>query len=110
MTRPSFLLRMAGALLCLVSVAAGVRTAFALEDQKIVGIVVRFDIASDRKSAVATVKDLRKEKEVKLYITNELVIDKLRNGKIAEGAEVRAKYESRDGRNHCSYFRKVSGE
>jgi hypothetical protein len=110
MTRPARLLRAAGLALCLALAAAGLRDASALEDQKLVGIVVRFDVASDGKSAVATVKDARKDKEVKLFITNELVIDKLRNGKIAEGAEVRAKYETRDGKNHCSYFRKVGGE
>jgi hypothetical protein len=97
-------------LLAVALLMGAVRTVSALEDQKIVGVVVRFDIASDGKSVEATVKDLRKDKEIKLHVTNELVIDKFRYGKLAAGAEVRAKYEFRDGKNYCSYFRKVSGE
>ncbi|HEY3490590.1 MAG TPA: hypothetical protein VGK27_10795 [Candidatus Deferrimicrobiaceae bacterium] len=106
----SFQSPLACALLSVALLLGGVRTVSALEDQKIVGVVVRFDIASDGKSVEATVKDLRKDKEIKLHVTNELVIDKFRYGKLAAGAEIRAKYEFRDGKNYCSYFRKVSGE
>jgi hypothetical protein len=103
-------LSIVAAMLAVAILLGGSPRAFALEDQKLVGVIVRFDIASDGKSVEATVKDMRKDKEIKLFITNELVIDKFRYGKLAPGAEVRAKYETKDGKNHCSYFRKVGGE
>jgi hypothetical protein len=108
--KSSFQSPMACALLAVVLILSCGRVASALEDQKVVGVIVRFSIASDGKSVEATLKDIRKDKEIKLHVTNELVIDKFRYGKLAAGAEVRAKYEFRDGKNYCSYFRKVSGE
>jgi len=88
----------------------GVTRVFALEDQKLIGTITSYKIAPDERSAYATLKSLRGDKEVTLYVTNELVIEKFRKGKLDVGAEIRAKFEVRDGKNHCTYFRKVAGE
>jgi hypothetical protein len=88
----------------------GATRVFALEDQKMVGTITWIKIAPDEKSAYTTLKSIRGDKEVTLYVTNELVIDKFKNRKLDVGVEVRAKFEVRDAKNHCTYLRKVAGE
>ncbi len=93
-----------------VGLLLGATRVFALEDQKMIGVITRIKIASDEKSANATLKSTRGDKEVTLHVTNELVIDKFKNRKLDVGVEVRAKFEVRDGKNHCTYIRNVAGE
>jgi len=89
--------------------AEGSRPAAEAEVGKLVGSVVRIDMAEDGKSAVAVLKDSKSEEEVEIFVDDQLTLDKFKDKRISAGDEIRCKYEVKDGRKHSTYFRKVGG-
>ncbi len=98
------------AIFLVTALAAVLCPAFADGEQRMIGNLLKIVTASDGKSAEVTLKDIKTGKEVRLLVTNELVLDKFKYGKTAVGDQIRAKYEDTDGKNKCTYFKKVAGE
>jgi len=91
-----------------VSTLAFVRTASA-EDVKMVGSISKIELAADKKSATAVLKDSKSGEEVTIIITDELTIDKFLDKRIVEGDEIRCKFEKVDGKNNSKIFKKTAG-
>lgn len=80
------------------------------EEIKMVGVITQIDCPTkDAKSATVTLKDKKTEKLVTIIVNDELTLDKFKDHRIVEGDEIRCKYESKDGKNISSYFRKTAG-
>ena len=100
-----------GIAICVMALFLPVSTRLlAGDEQRMIGNLTKISPASDGKSAEATLKDIKTSKEVILYVTNELVLDKFKYGKTVVGDQIRAKYERVNGKNRCTYFKKVAGE
>jgi hypothetical protein len=80
------------------------------DEIKMVGVITRIDISGpDAKTATATLKDNKTEKEIVITVNDELTLDKFKDHRIVEGDEIRCKYEVKDGKNVSNYFRKTAG-
>jgi hypothetical protein len=80
------------------------------EEVKMVGVVTKIEISGkDAKTATATLKDTKTEKEVEITVNDDLTLDKFKDHRIVEGDEIRCKYEVKDGKNFSTYFRKTAG-
>lgn len=87
----------------------GSRPAAEVEVGKLVGSVVRIDMAEDEKSAIAVLKDSKSGEEVEIFVDDQLTLEKFKDKRISVGDEIRCKYEIKDGKKHSTYFRKVGG-
>jgi len=94
--------------LMVVSTLAFVQTASA-EDVKMVGSISKIEIAADKKSATAVLKDSKSGEEVTILVTDELTLDKFMDKRIVEGDEIRCKFEKADGKNTSKMFKKTAG-
>ena len=80
------------------------------EEFKMVGIVTKISISGkDAKTASATLKDNKTEKQVVITVNDELTLDKFKDHRIVEGDEIRCKYEVVGGKNVSKLFRKTAG-
>jgi len=91
-----------------VSALAFVRTASA-EEVKMVGAISNIELAADGNSAAAVLKDNKTGESVKIIISDELTLDKLKDKRIVEGDEIRCKFEKVDGKNKSKMFKKTAG-
>ena len=91
-----------------VSTLAFVRTASA-EEVKMVGSISKIEMAADGNSAAAVLKDNKTGESVKIIISDELTLDKLKDKRIVEGDEIRCKFEKVDGKNNSKMFKKTAG-
>ena len=85
-----------------------VQTASA-EDVKMVGTIVKIEMAADGNSAVTVLKDNKTGEEVTIVVNDELTLDKFKDKRIVEGVEIRTKYEKTDGKNVSKMFKKTAG-
>jgi predicted O-methyltransferase YrrM len=83
----------------------------ALADEvKLTGVITKIEIAGkDAKVATVTLKDNKTEESVVITVTDDLTLDKFKDHRIAEGDEIRCKYEVIDGNNVSKLFRKTAG-
>jgi hypothetical protein len=95
-------------ILTLVSVISFSRLAQA-DDLKMVGTISKIEIAADKKSATAVLKDSKSGEEVTILVTDELTLDKFNDKRIVEGDEIRCKFEKVDGKNNSKMFKKTAG-
>jgi hypothetical protein len=80
------------------------------EETKFIGIITRIDCAGrDAKTATVLLKDNKTEEPVTIFVNDELTLDKLKDHRIVEGDEIRCKYQTKDGKNVSTYFRKTAG-
>ncbi len=92
-----------------LSFAAFSRVASA-DEIKMVGVITKIDIAGkDAKTATVILKDNKTEQLVTIIVNDDLTLDKFKDHRIVEGDEIRCKYESKDGKNISTYFRKTAG-
>jgi hypothetical protein len=91
-----------------VSTLAFVQNANA-EDVKMVGSISKIELAADKKSATAVLKDSKSGEDVIIIITDELTLDKFMDKRIVEGDEIRCKFEKIDGKNNSKMFKKTAG-
>lgn len=77
-------------------------------DVTVVGPLVRIQLAADGKSALATLKD-NAGQEVTVTITDELTLDKLKDKRIVEGDEIRARFGKQESGNSSKSFKKTAG-
>src|SRR5579859_8127003 len=76
-------------------------------ETKVVGPVVKIEMAADSKSAVATLRV--KGQMVPIDVTDELTLNKFRIKKIQPGDEIRCIYSNGSGKNLSKTFRKTAG-
>jgi len=80
------------------------------DEIKMVGVITKIEIGGkDAKTATATLKDNKTEAEIAITVNDELTLDKFKDHRIAEGDEIRCKYEVNDGKNVSKLFRKTAG-
>jgi hypothetical protein len=91
-----------------VSTLAFVQNANA-EDVKMIGSISKIELAADKKSATAVLKDSKSGEEVIIIVTDELTLDKFMDKRIVEGDEIRCKFEKVDGKNNSKMFKKTAG-
>jgi len=99
----SLLFALAAAALCVPGVASA-------DEIKMVGVITKIDIAGkEAKTATVILKDNKTEQPVTIVVTDDLTLDKFKDHRIVEGDEIRCKYETKDGKNVSTYFRKTAG-
>jgi hypothetical protein len=79
-------------------------------ETKMIGVITKIDIAGkDAKTATVVLKDNKTEESVTVIVNDDLTLDKFKDHRIVEGDEIRCKYETQDGKNVSTYFRKTAG-
>src|SRR5690348_12620988 len=68
------------------------------DETKMVGVVSKIELATDGKSATATLKDNKTGESVQILVTDELTLDKFKDHRIVEGDEIRCKFEVVNGK------------
>jgi hypothetical protein len=106
--------RAAATLLVVLRMALGILAlggGVALADEvKMVGVITQIEISGpDAKTATATLKDNKSEKEVQITVHDQLTLDKFKDHRIVEGDEIKCRYEVKGGKNVSTYFRKAAG-
>ena len=97
------------ATLIALAVVSFSRVAYA-DEIKMIGVITKIDIAGkDAKTATVVLKDKKTEKLVTIIVIDEMTLDKFKDHRIVEGDEIRCKYETKDGKNVSTYFRKTAG-
>lgn len=76
-------------------------------ETKVVGPLVKIEMAADSKSAVATLRV--KGQMVPIEVEDELTLNKFRIKKIQPGDEIRCIYSNTSGKNLSKTFRKTAG-
>lgn len=101
--------RSLGALLVLLLALFALAAPAQSEEQKMIGVVAKVEVAAGGRSATATVTDNKTGADVKVLVTDDLTLEKFKDKRIVEGDEVRVKFEVKDGANTSTYFRKTAG-
>ena len=94
--------------LCATVLAFSAATALAA-DVKMVGVVEKIQLASDGKSAKATLKDNKSGNSVVLSISDDETLEKFKDKRIQVGDEIRARFDDAGGNNQSKSFRKTAG-
>lgn len=94
------------ALALVAAVALGAATP-ARAEEKLLGTVT--GIAVQPSGAVATLKDARSGRLVEITVTDDVTLEKFKDKRISVGDEIKCKYETREGRNQATYFKKAAG-
>ncbi|MCX7769741.1 MAG: hypothetical protein N2202_01505 [Proteobacteria bacterium] len=89
--------------------ALNVSSVRAEEAKKIVGEVVKIELATDGKSAVVGIKDNKTQNVIEVYVYDDETLDKFKSYKIREGDEVRCRYEVKDGKNVSKSLLRTAG-
>ncbi|GEJ56013.1 hypothetical protein [Anaeromyxobacter diazotrophicus] len=80
------------------------------DEIKMVGVITHIEISGkDAKTATATLKDNKSEKQVDITVNDSLTLDKFKDHRIVEGDEIKCRYEVKGGKNVSAYFRKTAG-
>jgi hypothetical protein len=98
----------------LVSVAAvavllGLASPARAEEVKMTGVVTKLDVAADKKSAVAVLKDNDTAALVPITVTDDVTLGKFERSVIQVGDEIKAKYEKKGKKNVSKSFKKAAG-
>ena len=83
--------------------------ATALAEEKLLGTVTRIEVAKDKKSAVATLKDSKTAAAIDITVVDDVTLKKLDDHRIGTGDEIKCKYEKKDGKNLATFFKKAGG-
>ena len=97
------------AALFLTTLTTGFVGTASAEEVKMVGTISAIELATDGKSAVATLKDTKSGEPVSIIITDEETLDKFKDKRIVEGDEIRTKYDKQGGKNVSKMFKKSAG-
>ena len=105
--------RMVSIILLVAIVAVGLASfsGVACADEiKMVGVITMIDCPNkDSKSATVVLKDNKTENLITIVVNDEMTLDKFKDHRIAEGDEIRCKYETKAGKNFSTYFKKTAG-
>jgi hypothetical protein len=104
-----FVALMALTTIMMLTIISTGRPAFA-DETKFIGVITKIDIAGkDAKTATVVLKDNKTEQPITVVVNDDLTLDKFKDHRIVEGDEIRCKYETKDGKNLSTYFRKTAG-
>jgi hypothetical protein len=78
-------------------------------EEKMTGVVTQIDVAKDRKSAVAILKDGETAALVPITVTDDVTLKKFEGSVIQVGDEVKARYEKKGKKNQATSFKKAGG-
>jgi co-chaperonin GroES (HSP10) len=78
-------------------------------EEKLLGTVTKIDVAKDKKSAVATLKDSKTAAPIDISVGDDVTLKKFDDHRIGIGDEIKCKYEKKDGRNVATFFKKAGG-
>lgn len=82
----------------------------AMAETKMIGNVEKIDYdGPNATTATVILKDTKTEVEVTIIVNDELTLDKFKDHRIQLGDEIRCKYETVNGQNVSTYFRKTAG-
>lgn len=81
----------------------------ALAEEKLLGAVTKLDVAKDKKSAVAVLKDSKTAAEVPITVVDDVTLRKFERGVIGVGDEIKCRYEKKGKKNVATYFKKAAG-
>jgi hypothetical protein len=76
-------------------------------EKKVVGILIKVDVAEDGASAVATLKS--KGKKIEIRIVDQETLKKFEIKKIKLGDEIRCEYDEKDGVRSSVSFKRTAG-
>lgn len=79
----------------------------ALAEEKMLGTVTK--IEPNGQGAVATLKDSKSGGAVDVTVTDDVTLAKFKDKRISVGDEIKCKYETKDGKNLATYFKKAAG-
>jgi hypothetical protein len=94
------------ALAALAAAVLGLATP-ARAEEKMLGTVSQ--LAVQDASAVATLKDAKSGQSVAIEVSDKVTLDKFKDKRIVVGDEIKCKYETKDGKNVATYFKKAAG-
>lgn len=97
--------------------AAALAVAFALAaasparaaEAKMTGVVEKLDVAPDKKSAVAVLKDSNTAALVPITVVDVVTLQKFERSVIGVGDEIKCKYEKKGKKNVALSFKKAGG-
>ncbi len=78
-------------------------------EEKMLGTVTKIQVAADKKSAVATLKDSKSGSSVDIFVADDVTLKKFDDHRIGNGDEIKCKYEKKDGKNLATFFKKAGG-
>jgi len=79
----------------------------AFAEEKMLGTVTK--IEPNGPGAVATLKDSKTGSAVDITVTDDVTLAKFKDKRISVGDEIKCKYETKDGKNLATYFKKAAG-
>ncbi len=92
-----------------VAVLLGLASPARAEEVKMTGVVTKLDVAADKKSAVAVLKDNDTAALVPITVTDDVTLGKFERSVIQVGDEIKAKYEKKGKKNVATFFKKPGG-
>ncbi len=78
-------------------------------EEKMLGTVTQIDVAEDKKSAVAVLKDSETAGLVPIIVIDDLTLGKFDRGIIQVGDEIKCRYEKKGKKKVAKYFKKAAG-
>jgi hypothetical protein len=93
--------------LAVVLVLAGASPARA--EEKVTGAVTKLDVAKDKRSALAVLKDSKTAAEVPITVVDDVTLQKFDRGVIGVGDEIKCRYEKKGKKNVATFFKKAGG-
>jgi len=79
----------------------------AFAEEKMLGTVTKIEPSGP--GAVATLKDSKTGSAVDITVTDDVTLAKFKDKRISVGDEIKCKYETKDGKNLATYFKKAAG-
>jgi hypothetical protein len=78
-------------------------------EEKMTGVVTKLDVAKDKKSAVAVLKDNETAALVPITVVDDVTLQKFERSVISVGDEIKCKYEKKGKKNVAKSFKKAAG-
>jgi len=78
-------------------------------EEKMTGTVTKLDVATDKKSAVAVLKDSETAALVPITVTDDVTLQKFERSLIQVGDEIKCRYDKKGGKNVATSFKKAGG-
>jgi len=78
-------------------------------EEKMNGTVTKLDVAKDKKSAVAVLKDSGTAALVPITVIDDVTLQKFERSVIQVGDDIKCKFEKKGSKNVATYFKKAGG-
>lgn len=78
-------------------------------EEKMTGTVTTLEVAQDKKSAVAVLKDSESAALVPITVTDDVTLQKFERSIIQVGDEIKCRYDKKGRKNVATSFKKAGG-